>query len=37
MDYIKKEVGLVNVEFGSNVTVVHPSNLYGCKIGKDTS
>jgi acetyltransferase-like isoleucine patch superfamily enzyme len=25
--------GIVNVEFGKNVTVVEPVNLYGCAIG----
>lgn len=28
--------GIVNVEFGPNVTVVGPSNLYGCSIGADS-
>jgi acetyltransferase-like isoleucine patch superfamily enzyme len=28
-----KEVGITNVTFGSNVTVVHPVNLYDCFIG----
>ena len=27
--------GIVNVKFGKNVTVVQPSNLYGCEIGDD--
>ena len=27
--------GIVDVEFGENVTVVSPSNLYGCKLGDD--
>lgn len=31
-----RAVGLVNVEFGANVTVIQPTNLYGCKIGDDT-
>ncbi len=30
-----REVGIVDVEFGRNVTVIQPSNLYGCKIGDD--
>ncbi len=30
-----KEVGIVNVQFGSNVTVVQPTNIYGCSIGDD--
>lgn len=25
----------VDVQFGTNVTVVEPANLYGCKIGND--
>lgn len=28
-----KEVGIVNVNFGEDVTVVNPVNLYGCVIG----
>ena len=30
-----KQVGVVDVNFGNNVTVVLPSNLYGCTIGDD--
>lgn len=30
-----KEAGIVNVDFGENVTVVNPSNLYGCTIGSN--
>jgi acetyltransferase-like isoleucine patch superfamily enzyme len=26
---------MVNVEFGSNVTVVQPVNIYGCQLGSD--
>lgn len=29
------ETGLVNVTFGTGVTVVRPANLYGCTIGDD--
>lgn len=36
MDYTKKEVGIKNVTFGENVTVVEPSNLYDCSIGDHT-
>lgn len=36
MEYTKKESGVVDVKFGSNVTVVHPVNLYGCEIGDST-
>src|SRR5919108_6234405 len=28
--------GIVDVDFGKNVTVVHPLNLYGCSIGDDS-
>ena len=27
------QVGIVDVDFGSNVTVIEPANLYGCRIG----
>lgn len=27
--------GIVNVQFGENVKVVSPSNLYGCSLGDD--
>jgi acetyltransferase-like isoleucine patch superfamily enzyme len=30
-----KSVGIKNVVFGTNVTVIEPSNLYGCNIGND--
>lgn len=30
-----REVSIVNVTFGENVTVVKPANLYGCAIGDD--
>lgn len=30
------QVGIVDVDFGPDVTVVEPSNLYGCKIGART-
>jgi len=33
MDYIKKEIGVVSVKFGRDVTVYHPSNLYSCTVG----
>ena len=29
----KLKVGINNVQFGKNLTVVEPVNLYGCKIG----
>lgn len=28
--------GIVNVEFGNNVKIIHPVNLYGCKVGMDS-
>jgi acetyltransferase-like isoleucine patch superfamily enzyme len=31
-----RHAGIVDVEFGKNVTVVQPVNLYGCAIGDDT-
>jgi len=31
-----KNVGIVDVDFGENVTVVNPVNLYGCRIGEGT-
>ncbi|HWA10145.1 MAG TPA: acyltransferase [Opitutaceae bacterium] len=31
-----KEVAIIGVTFGKNVTVVTPSNLYGCVIGDDS-
>lgn len=32
----KLNVGIVNVDFGENVTVVEPCNVYGCKIGSNS-
>lgn len=29
------QAGIVNVQFGNNVTIVEPSNIYGCTIGDD--
>ena len=31
----KLKSGVVDVEFGENVTIVEPVNLYGCKFGDD--
>jgi acetyltransferase-like isoleucine patch superfamily enzyme len=31
-----KEIGIVDVQFGTNVTIVNPVNMYGCVIGNDT-
>lgn len=36
MSYQRKEIGIRNVAFGENVTVVEPANLYGCTIGDNT-
>lgn len=36
MNYKKREVSIVNVQFGDNVTVVEPVNMYGCQIGNDS-
>lgn len=33
---IFRQAGVVDVDFGDNVTVIHPVNLYGCAIGSDT-
>jgi len=30
------EIGIVDVQFGQDVTVVQPVNLYGCSIGSDS-
>jgi acetyltransferase-like isoleucine patch superfamily enzyme len=32
-----KHVGIVDVTFGENVTIMQPVNLYGCTIGDDTT
>ena len=32
----RRTVGFVDVKFGANVTVIEPTNLYGCDIGDDT-
>ena len=32
-----QRVGIVDVSFGRNVTVVEPVNLYGCVIGDDSA
>jgi acetyltransferase-like isoleucine patch superfamily enzyme len=31
-----RKVGVVDVKFGENVTLVQPVNLYGCRIGDGT-
>lgn len=30
------QVGIQNVQFGENVTIVEPVNLYGCTVGDNT-
>lgn len=30
-----RQSGIVNVQFGDNVTVIQPVNVYGCTIGDD--
>ncbi len=32
-----RRIGIVDVTFGRNVTVIEPVNLYGCEIGDDSS
>jgi acetyltransferase-like isoleucine patch superfamily enzyme len=32
---LKKSIGIREVRFGRDVTVVEPANLYGCEIGDD--
>ena len=34
MEPKRLQIGIVDVDFGPDVTVVEPVNLYGCKIGK---
>jgi len=34
-DVKKLKIGIVDVDFGENVTVVEPVNLYGCRIDDD--
>lgn len=29
------KIGIKNVDFGENISIVEPVNLYGCKIGDD--
>lgn len=30
-----RNIGVVDVVFGENVVIVHPVNLYGCRVGAD--
>jgi acetyltransferase-like isoleucine patch superfamily enzyme len=32
----RRTVGIVDVKFGANVTVIEPTNLYGCEIDDET-
>ncbi len=32
----KLQIGIKNVKFGENVTIVEPVNIYGCEIGDNT-
>jgi len=36
MDFIKKKIGIIDVQFGQRVTVVEPANLYGCSVGDNS-
>ncbi len=36
MLYNQKNIGVINVVFGVDVTIVQPCNLYGCTIGSHT-
>ena len=31
-----RAAGILDVDFGNDVTVVQPVNLYGCKIGNES-
>ncbi len=35
MSTVRKSVGVVDVVFGNDVTIVEPVNLYGCAIGNN--
>ena len=36
MEPVYKKAGILDVSFGSNVTVVEPVNIYGCTIGENS-
>lgn len=36
MNYKSLKVGIVNVDFGKDVTIVEPVNIYGCSIGDNS-
>ena len=31
----RKKIGIKNVDFGKNISIIEPVNIYGCKIGND--
>jgi acetyltransferase-like isoleucine patch superfamily enzyme len=33
---LMRKIGIVDVKFGKEVTIVEPANLYGCEIGEGT-
>ncbi len=33
---VLKQIGIVDVIFGENVTIIEPVNIYGCRIGNET-
>jgi acetyltransferase-like isoleucine patch superfamily enzyme len=33
---VKKKISIKNVQFGKNVTIIEPVNLYGCVIGDNS-
>lgn len=35
MDHKEKYISIIDVQWGKNITVVQPVNLYGCQIGDD--
>ncbi len=36
MNYTALQSLVINVDFGENVKVMEPVNIYGCKIGSNT-
>jgi acetyltransferase-like isoleucine patch superfamily enzyme len=36
MSFISKHIAIKDVQFGDNVQVIEPCNLYGCSIGSDS-
>lgn len=35
MSIQRNQIGIKNVNFGTNITIIEPVNLYGCSIGND--